>query len=212
MAKRRRRKKSGLLSTLIELVIFFYISLFIVGFKVMFLCLQYLWKGFEYILKIVFEFVDVAYKRNVKKNNIVQNVEIKQPVKKEINKEEYVKECLKRRGGMYFDLSEYKEINLVYQSAEGEITTRDVLIHGVFFKRDRQFYGHQYLMGFCDLRKEFRMFRAKRIIKLVDKETGEIIETLKECNYWMLDVIGPLIQDRLAQRDWKSKMIFFINL
>jgi hypothetical protein len=207
MAK-RRKKKSSSLSKLIELVIFLYISVFIIFFKVIFWCIQYLWKSFEYIVKESLEFFYATYR----KNGIVQKDEIDKTVKKEINKDEYVKEFLKRMGGMYFDLRQYKQIELVYKSAEGEITTRSVLIHGVFFKRDRQMYGHQYLMGFCDLRKEFRMFKAKRIIRLVDKETGEIIETLKDCNCWMLNVIGSLIQDRLAQRDWKKKMQFFINL
>jgi hypothetical protein len=58
-----------------------------------------------------------------------------------------------------------------YRKESGEISDRTVDID-----RFGHLAGNAYLHGLCHLRRDGRTFRVDRIIRLVDVETGEVIE------------------------------------
>lgn len=203
---RRRKKNSKELDLIIKFIIFLYIGIFILGIKMVILFINGLWGLVKYICKIIF-------KPSKKNSETIRGSSQIVSVQANLStKEIYIKDSLKRYRGKYYKLRETRDIELIYQNADGEINNRLVTINGVFLKRDRQEYGHQFIMGFCHLRKEYRMFKATRILKLVDRETGEVIEKLGDCNQWMMDTIGSLIENESAKKYWQKKMKFFVEL
>lgn len=64
-----------------------------------------------------------------------------------------------------------KTLEIAYQDAEGNLTTRIV---------DFKEIDHGYLAGFCHLKNAKRTFRLDRIVKFTDTETGEVINDIKK--------------------------------
>ena len=59
------------------------------------------------------------------------------------------------------------KVILHYKNAKGEETNREVLV---------QVFDGVYIKGYCNLKNEYRTFRADRIIDFFDGQSGENIE------------------------------------
>lgn len=70
-------------------------------------------------------------------------------------------------------LSNKVRVDIVYNDISGEQTARVVDVEAI--KKQGEI---TYLRGFCHLREKQCIFRSDRIVRSLDRETGEIIEDL----------------------------------
>lgn len=64
-------------------------------------------------------------------------------------------------------IAEKKQLQIFYQTANGENSQRVIEAVGVFYE-----FNYWYVMAFCTMRKDFRQFRVDRIVQISMSETN----------------------------------------
>lgn len=194
MAKRRRGSDKALLS-LITAIIELYFILFKFCIVIFINIIKFLIIALKYLILVSVHFYNKYWIEN-----------------KPLSREEFIKVKISRMKGQFYPLTEKKNVTLEYKDRKSEITKRNIVIEGIFFRRDSvERYGHIFIMAYCKLRNEFRIFDGLGVIELID-ENGEIISGTKNYNEWFIENLLPLVENRLAKNAIKKKLEFFISL